>query len=91
MPGTDFENYIEERIKVCEEKLAFIAICKEKETTKVTGKPDQNICYLLHKDEAVYKFCLTELNLLKLKYDAEKDLRGYMGGARRCGAGHTGI
>lgn len=58
----DITNHIRGRIKNFEENLALIAQCRKKEMEKPYAKRDSKMLYMFHKDEALYKYCLTELH-----------------------------
>jgi hypothetical protein len=57
---TEIEIHVNERISEFEEKLKFIAECREKEMSKPFTKRNNEVLYLLHKDEVLYNFCLSE-------------------------------
>jgi hypothetical protein len=58
------KQHLESRIKHFEEKLSLISACRKKEMEKPYNKRNYRILYMFHKDEAVYKFCLTEFQEL---------------------------
>lgn len=60
-------NYIDERILVFKEKLDMIAKRRVQEISKPYGKRNYQALFILHKDEILFKFCLSELELIKQK------------------------
>jgi len=67
MEQSNLEIYLENRIREYEEKLVLINSCRLKEIEKPLKKRCLRIIYLLHRDEALYNYCLTEfINIKKL-------------------------
>ena len=61
-------KYLEERIKIFEEKISMILECKAKEMDKSYDQRNYKLLYMYHKDEAMYSLCLKEFKLLKEKF-----------------------
>jgi len=61
----DIKKYVSERISQFEEKIVFIAECREKEMSKSFKDRNNEVLYLLHKDEVLFNFCLSEFKIIQ--------------------------
>ena len=60
----DTNSYINKKILEFEEKLQFIAECREKEMSKSIHERSPKTLFILRKDEILFDFCLTEFKLI---------------------------
>ncbi len=61
----EIKKYINKKILEFEEKLKFIAECKEREMSKSYSDRNNEVLYLLHKDEVLFNFCLSEFKIIQ--------------------------
>ena len=57
-------GYIREKISEFERKLQFIAECREIEMSKSFRERNNDVLFLLHKDEVLFSYCLTEFKTI---------------------------
>lgn len=65
MERPDLEAYLESKIREFEEKLALINSCRLKELGKPLNNRSSKVLYLLHRDETLYYYCMTEFLRIK--------------------------
>jgi hypothetical protein len=65
MERSYLETYLESRIGEFAEKLELINSCRLKELGKPLDKRSSKVLYLLHRDETLYYYCMTEFIRIK--------------------------
>jgi CRISPR/Cas system type I-B associated protein Csh2 (Cas7 group RAMP superfamily) len=60
----DIKQDIRDRMKDFEANLLLVAECRKKEMEKPFNRRNYEVLYMLHKDEALYRYCLNEFNNL---------------------------
>jgi hypothetical protein len=60
----EVKRYIVDKISEFEEKLKFIAECREREMSKSYQERSNEVLFLLHKDEVLFNFCLSEFKTI---------------------------
>ena len=61
----EIKIYIGKKISEFEEKLKLIAECREKEMSKSFQNRSREVLFLLHKDEVLFDFCLSEFKIIQ--------------------------